>query len=70
VAVASFASYLYVGVFDLLGTLDKLVEILLVALLAVDAGILGRDVRDAALQLVVGAAAGLVLFLILTPVMV
>lgn len=70
VAVASFASYLYVGVFDLLGTLDKLVEILLVALLAVDAGILGRDVRDAALQLVVGAAAGLVLFLILTPLMV
>jgi hypothetical protein len=70
VAVTSFASYLYVGVFDLLGTLDKLVEILLLALLAVNAGILGHDVRDAALQLTVGTAAGLLLFLILTPVMV
>jgi hypothetical protein len=70
VVVASFASYLYVGVFDLLGTLDKLIEILLVALLAVEAGIVGRDVRDAALQLLVGAVAGLVLFLILTPTMV
>ena len=67
VAVASFASYLYAAAFDLLGTVDKLVEILLVVLIAIDAGILGRDARDAALQLAVGALAGIVLFFVLTP---
>lgn len=70
VAVASFASYIYVGVFDFLGHLDKLIEVLLVALLAVDAGILGRDPRDAGLQIGVGIVVGIVLFIILTPVMV
>jgi hypothetical protein len=70
VAVASFASYLYVGVFEPLGTVDKIIEVLLIALLTVDAGILGRNARDAGLQLAVGALAGLVLFFVLTLVMV
>lgn len=70
VAVASIASYIYVGVFDFVGHLDKAIEVLLVALLTVDAGIAGRDVRGAALQIVIGVAVGIVLFLLLTPVMV
>lgn len=57
VATASVASYIHVGVFDFLGHLDKVIDVLLVALLAADANMAGR-------------ASGAALFLILRPVMV
>lgn len=65
VAVTAFASYLYVGVFDLYGDVNKAIEILLFALLAVDAGTRGRGVLDATLQIMAGVVVGIVLFLIL-----
>jgi hypothetical protein len=68
VAVAAFASYLYVGVFDLLGNVTKAIEVLLFALLAVDAGSRGRSVLGTVLQMVAGTAVGIVLFLLLTTV--
>lgn len=57
VATASVASYIHVGVFDFLGHLDKVIDVLLAALLAADANMAGR-------------ASGAALFLILRPVMV
>lgn len=37
-AVVAIAGYLYVGVFDLLGWIDKGIEVVLIVLLLVDAG--------------------------------
>ena len=70
IAVASFASYLHVGVFDFVGHLTKAIEVLLVVLLAVDAGAVSRGSTRATVQLAIGVAVGLGLFLILRPVMV
>jgi hypothetical protein len=42
VATASVASYIHVGVFDFLGHLDKVIDVLLAALLAADANMAGR----------------------------
>ncbi|MBA2443457.1 MAG: hypothetical protein H0V53_13830 [Rubrobacter sp.] len=39
VSVAAIISYYHVGVFDLLGNVTKVVEVLLIALLTVDAGL-------------------------------
>lgn len=70
IATASIASYLHVNVFDFVGHLDKVIEVLLIALLTVDAAFLRRGAVGAALQLVAGLALGAVMFLILRPVMV
>ena len=64
IAVASIISYYYVGVIDATGNVTKIVEVLLIALLAVDAGLV-RGAGSAAAQLVIGAAAGVVMFLTL-----
>ena len=80
IAVASIASYFYVGVLDVVGNIDKAIEVLLIVLVTVDAVTSGSEgdlagrfasgARGAAVQLAVGVVVGLVLFLILTPFMV
>jgi hypothetical protein len=80
VAVASIASYFYVGVLDFVGHVDKAIEVLLIVLVTVDAAtsspeqeLAGRyasGTLGAIVQLVVGIAVGMVMFLILTPLMV
>ncbi len=80
IAVASIASYFYVNVLDLLGNLDKVVEVLLILVVTADAATSGsgEDVAGrfaggavgAAVQLVVGIVVGLVMFGALTPIMV
>jgi glucan phosphoethanolaminetransferase (alkaline phosphatase superfamily) len=80
IAVASIASYFYVGVLDLVGHVDKAIELLLIALVTVDAAtsspgeeLAGRyasGALGAVVQLVVGTVVGMVMFLILTPLMV
>jgi len=81
IAVASIASYFYVGVLDAVGNIDKAIEVLLILLVTVDAATSGAEEEDlagrfasgatgAAVQLVVGIAVGIVMFLILTPFMV
>ncbi|MDP9455916.1 MAG: hypothetical protein M3Q49_02980 [Actinomycetota bacterium] len=64
VAVASIISYFYVGVTDTTGDVTKIIEVLLISLLTVDAGV-ARGMASAAAQLVIGAAAGIVMFLTL-----
>ena len=80
IAVASIASYFYVGVLDAVGHIDKAIEVLLIVLVTVHAAtsssekdLAGRyagGALGAAVQLVIGIAVGLVMFLILTPFMV
>ena len=80
IAVASIASYFYVGVLDALGNVDKAIEVLLILLVTLDAAtsspegdLAGRyagGAPGAVVQLVVGIALGVVMFLILTPFMV
>lgn len=80
IAVASIASYFYVNVLDLLGNLDKVVEVLLIVLVTADAATSGsgEDLAGrfaggtigAVVQLVAGIVLGLVMFGILTPIMV
>ena len=80
IAVASIASYFYVGVLDVVGNLDKAIEVLLILLVTVHAAttspeedLAGRyagGALGAAIQLVIGIVVGLVMFLILTPFMV
>jgi hypothetical protein len=64
IAVASIISYFYVGVTDTTGNVTKIIEVSLIALLTVDAG-LARGAASAAAQLVIGAVAGVVMFLTL-----
>lgn len=64
IAVASIISYYYVGVTDTTGNVTKIIEVVLIALLTVDAGV-ARGVGSAAAQLVIGAVAGVVMFLTL-----
>lgn len=78
IAVASIISYFYVGVTDLLGNIDKIIEVLLIVLLTINAamsrGELGgrypRGVPGAAIQLVVGVVLGIGMFLFLRPLLV
>jgi hypothetical protein len=80
IAVASIASYFYVGVLDVLGNIDKVIEVLLIVLVTVQAAttspeedLAGRYAGGAlgvAIQLVIGIAIGVVMFLVLTPFMV
>ncbi len=80
IAVASIASYFYVGVFDVVGNVDKTIEVLLIVLVTVHAAtsspeedLAGRyagGALGAAVQLVIGISVGVVMFLILTPFMV
>lgn len=77
-AVASIVSYFYVGVTDLLGNIDKVIEVLLIVLLTINAAMAGqelgerfpRGVPGAALQLVVGVVLGIGMFLLLKPLLV
>ena len=62
IAVASIISYFYVGVTDTTGNVTKIMEVSLIALLTVDAGI-ARGAGGAAAQLVIGVVAGVVMFL-------
>ncbi|CAN5654816.1 hypothetical protein BH24ACT22_BH24ACT22_06770 [soil metagenome] len=80
VAVASIASYFHVGVLDLLGNLDKAVEVLLIMLVTADAATSGSEedisgrfasgAVGAAVQLVAGIVLGLAMFGVMTPIMV
>ncbi len=80
IAVASIASYFYVGVLDAVGNIDKAIEVLLIVLVTANAAtaapgdeIAGRfagGALGAAVQLVIGIVVGMVMFLILTPFMV
>jgi len=80
IAVASIASYFYVGVLDAVGHIDKAIEVLLILLVTVDAATSGAEedlagrfaggALGAAVQLAVGVAVGIVMFLALTPLMV
>ena len=80
IAVASIISYFHVNVRDTLGDLDKVIEVLLIVLVTVTAGMSGsgeefggrytRGALGAGLQLVVGIVAGIVMFLILRPLLI
>ncbi len=80
IAVASIISYFHVNVRDTLGDLDKVIEVLLIVLVTVTAGMSGygeefggrytRGALGAVLQLVIGILAGIVMFLILRPLLV
>ena len=80
VAVVSIAAYFYVGVLDAVGHIDKIIEVLLVVLVTVDAATSGGEddlagrfaggAYGAAVQLVAGIAVGIVMFLALTPFMI
>ncbi len=80
IAVASIISYFHVNVRDTLGDLDKVIEVLLILLVTVTAGMsvsgeefggrYARGVLGAVLQLVIGIVAGIVMFLILRPLLI
>lgn len=80
IAVASIASYYHVGVFDLVGRVDKIIEVLLIVLVTINAALPGfgvefgerytRGVPGAIVQLVVGIALGIAMFLFLRPLLV
>ena len=80
IAVASIASYFYVNVLDLLGNIDKIIEVLLIALVTADAvrsgsgedlaGRFAGGAAGAAVQLIAGIVVGLIMFWALTPIMV
>lgn len=80
IAVASIASYFYVGVLDAVGHIAKTIEVLLILLVTVDAASFGAGddlagrfaggATGAVVQLVVGIAVGIVMFLALTPFMI
>ena len=80
VAVASIASYFYVGVLDATGHIDKAIEVLLILLVTLDAAtsrpgedLAGRfagGATGATVQLLTGLVVGAVMFLALTPFMI
>ena len=80
IAVASIASYFYVGVLDAVGHTDKAIEVLLILLATVDAAtsrpgedLAGRfagGATGATVQLLTGLVVGAVMFLALTPFMI
>ena len=80
VAVVPIASYFYVVALDAVGHIDKIIEVLLIVLVRVDAATSGAeedlaerfasDATGAAVQLVTGIAVGTIMFLALTPFMI
>ena len=80
IAVASIASYFYVGVLDAVGHVAKAIEVVLIGLVTVDAAksspeedLAGRyagGALGAAVQLAIGIVLGMVMFLSLTPLLV
>ncbi|CAA9395548.1 MAG: hypothetical protein AVDCRST_MAG01-01-776 [uncultured Rubrobacteraceae bacterium] len=68
------------GVLDVTGHIDKVIEVLLILLVVVDAATSGLEydlagrfadgVAGAAVQLLAGVAVGIVMFLALTPFMI
>ena len=80
IAVASIASYYHVGVFDIVGRVDKIIEVLVIVLLTVNAGLSNSErefggrytsgVIGAVVQLVVGIVVGIAMFLFLRPILV
>lgn len=80
IAVASIASYYHVGVFDIVGRVDKIIEVLLIVAVTVYAGLPGsgvefgerytRSLPGAIAQLVVGIVLGILMFLFLRPILV
>lgn len=71
IALASILSYYRVGVLDLLGNVDKIIEALLIVLATLDAGVSGEGfagggARGALVQLVIGVAVGIGMFLLLS----
>jgi hypothetical protein len=80
IAVASIASYYHVGVFDLVGRVDKIIEVLLIVAVTASAVLPGsgqefgerytRGVPGAAVQLVIGIVLGVLMFLFLRPILV
>ncbi len=70
-AFSSVLSYFRVGVFDALGNIDKVVEVLLIVAVTADAGRSTDEpgqggARGAVLQLAIGLAAGFGMFLFLS----
>ncbi len=80
IAVASIASYYHVGVFDIVGRIDKIIEVLLILTVTASAVLSGSDrefggrlthgVLGAVVQLVVGVVVGILMFLFLRPILV
>jgi hypothetical protein len=80
VAVASIVSYFHVGVLDALGNIDKTIEVLILVLATVDtattepgadlAGRFAGGAPGAVVQLIAGIAAGVLMYLVLTPFLV
>ena len=78
IAVASIISYYHVGVTDLLGNIDKIIEVLLIVLLTVNTAMSGgqfgggfaRGALGATVQLAVGIGLGIVMFFFLRPLLV
>ena len=78
IGVASIVSYYHVGVIDLFGNIDKIIEVLLIVLLTINAAMSGqefgrrypRGVLGATVQLVVGVVLGIGMFLFLRPLLV
>lgn len=71
ISLASIASYFHVGVYSLLGNVTQIIGALLIILATIDAGVSGEEfagggVRGAIVQLVIGVAVGIVMFLILS----
>lgn len=65
---ASIISYFYVNVIDTLGNVTQVIELLLIVLVTIDAGIARKDradggegVRGAAIELVIGIVLGIVM---------
>ncbi|MGB3681517.1 MAG: hypothetical protein WA990_03420 [Rubrobacteraceae bacterium] len=80
IAVSSIVSYYHVGVFDIVGRVDKIIEVLLILTVTASATLSGSDrefggrftrsVPGAIVQLVAGVAAGILMFLFLRPILV
>lgn len=80
VAVASIASYYHVGVFDIVGRVDKIIEVLLIVAVTIYAGLPGsgeefgerytRGLLGAIVQLAAGIVVGISMFLFLRPILV
>lgn len=78
--VASIMSYYYVGVFDLIGRVDKIIEVLIIVTVTASAILSSSDrefggqythgVPGAIAQLVIGIVIGILMFLFLRPLLV
>lgn len=71
ISLAAIASYFRVGVFDVVGNVDKVIEVLLIVMVTADAalsgeGFAGGGMRGALAQLGIGVALGVGMFLFLS----